>query len=114
MLNTDEPYVFQAAGLLYSNKDRERLHRELEERIVVDGVRRVVLDFSATGWFGAPILDEIVVAAEMLHSQGGELLLVGSSKIHRMITAARADRVKMFANVQSALASFGRPVCAAA
>jgi hypothetical protein len=36
------------------------------------------------------------------------------SKTNRMISAARVDRVKLFANVQSALASIGRPVCAAA
>ena len=109
-----EADVFQIKDQLYSNKDREQLHRALQERINIRGVRRLIVDFSKARWFGAPILDELVVVAQLLHERGGELVLVGSPKINRMISAARVDRVKLFANVQSALASIGRPVCAAA
>lgn len=112
--DSDETYVFHVVDQLYSTKDRERFHRELLEKIKVGGLKRVVMDFSRARWFGAPILGELVVAAQLLHERGGELLLVGSPKIDRMIKAARVDRVKLFANVQSALASFGRPACAAA
>ena len=114
MQDSDETYVFQVSDHLYSSKDRDRLHRELLEKIKAGGLKRVIMDFSRARWFGAPILGELVVAAQLLHERGGELLLVGSPKIDRMIKAARVDRVKLFANVQSALASLGRPACAAA
>ena len=109
-----EADIFQIKDQLYSNKDREQLHQALQERIDIRGVRRLIVDFSKARWFGAPFLNELVVAAQLLHERDGELLLVRSPKINRMISAARVDRVKLFANVQSALASIGRPVCAAA
>jgi len=105
--DTNEAYVFQVAGHLYSNKDREGLHTELEERIIMEGFNRGILDFSNAKWFGAPILNEIIISAQLLHKQGGELIIVGSTKIDRIITAAPVDRVKLFANVQCALASSG-------
>ena len=114
MQDSDETYVFQVSDHLYSSKDRERLHRELLEKIKTGGLKRVIMDFSKARWFGAPILGELVVAAQLQHERGGELLLVVSPKIDRMIKAARVDRVKLFADVQSALASLGRPACAAA
>ena len=109
-----EADIYTIEHQLYSNRDREQLHLALLEKINTNGVRRLVLDFSKTRWIGAPILGELVVAAQLLHEKGGELILVGSPKIDRMLSAARVDRVKLFANVQTALASIGRPVCAAA
>ena len=110
----EETTVLHVENHLYSKQDRDRLHRELQKRIETEGSGRLVVDFSKARWIGAPILGELILAAQQLHEQGGELLLVGSPKIDRIIKTARADRVKLFANVQSALASFGRPVCAAA
>ena len=106
--------VVEFENQLYSTQDRLRFHTELKNRIESEGARHVILDFTRARWFGAPILDELIVAAQMLREHDKELILVGSSKINRILNAARVDRVKLFANVQSALASFGRPVCVAA
>ncbi len=112
--NNNETVVLEVTSQLYSKRDRDRLHSELQEKIEKRGFSKVVLDFTRARWFGAPILDELVVAEQMLQKRGGELRLVGSPKIDRILTAARVDRVKLFANVQSALSGFGRPFCAAA
>jgi len=109
-----ETIVVAFESQLYSKKDRERLHEELKSRIEQGGISRIVLDFTRARWFGAPILNELVVLEQILKKRKGELVLVGSQKIERMLYAARVDRVKLFANVQTALASLGHPVCAAA
>ena len=109
-----EAIVVEVESNLYSTRDRQRLRTRIEERIAQEGSKHIIVDFSKARWFGAPILDELIISAQMLRLQNRELLLVGSPKINRMLYAARVDRVKLFANVQTALASFGRPVCAAA
>lgn len=110
----EDAIVVEVPARLYSNRDRQRLRKTLLERIEQEGMKHIVLDFTRARWFGAPILDELIVAAQMLQSENRELLIVGSPTIHRILNAARVDRVKLFANVQTALASFGHPVCAAA
>ena len=112
--SSEEAIVVEVQDHLYSKRDREELHSTLLEKIEQEGMKHIVLDFTRARWFGAPILDELIVAAQMLQSRNRELLIVGSPRIDRILTAARVDRVKLFANVQTALASFGHPVCAAA
>ena len=109
-----EAVVLEIASELYSKQDWEKLSCKLNDLIEEDPNRHVIVDFSRARWFGAPILDELVVAAETLHQKNRELLLVGSPIIDRMLNAARVDRVKLFANVQTALASFGSPAHTAA
>ncbi len=99
---------------IYSEEDRRRLHQSIEEAIAAQS-RRLVVDCTATGWFGPPILDELIQAQQRMASRGGELLLVTqSSKIRRILKAARVDRLKTFASVQSALANQRQSVFAAA
>ena len=112
--DVEDAIVLEVESHLYSKRDRERLHTELQDRIEAEGTKHVVLDFTRARWFGAPILDEVIVAAQMLRKENRKLLLVGPPKMNRILNTARVDRVKLFANVQTALASFGHPVCAAA
>lgn len=111
---TEGMCLVRVAERLYSARHRERLRDGLATLVADGRIKRLVLDFSSARWFGAPILDELIVASRTLADRGAELCLVGSPKITRMVKAARADRVKLFANVRSALADIGHPACGAA
>ena len=112
--NNEHAVILEVVNRLYSSRDRAELRAEIQDRIDRQNRKHVILDFSQPRWFGAPILDELILAAQTLAEKNLDLLLVGSPKIERMLNAARADRVKRFASVHTALASFGRPDCAAA
>ena len=53
----DNAVVLSIDTPMYSEQDRRRLHREIEE-VMAASARRLVVDCSDTGWFGPPILDE--------------------------------------------------------
>ena len=117
----DGAVVMKVESPIYSAEDRRRLRFDIEE--VLAGTRersatrkRLVVDCASTRWFGPPILDELILTQQRLAERGGDLLLVisESSKIGRILKAARVDRFKTFASVQSALASSGQSVPAAA
>ena len=110
----DNAVVLSIDTPMYSEQDRRRLHREIEE-VMAASARRLVVGCSDTGWFGPPILDELIQAQQRLARKGGDLVLVTkSSTIGRILKAARVDRLKTFASVQSALAYDGQSVLAAA
>ena len=110
----DNAVVLNIETPIYSEEDRRQLHHEIEEAIA-SSAHRLVVDCSTTGWFGPPILNELIQAQQRLARKGGDLVLVTKSiKIGRILKAARVDRLKTFASVQSALAYDGQSVLAAA
>ena len=99
---------------LYTPADRILLHQQLCSAIRQNATNRIIVDFSDAVWFGASILDELIETEGLVRHTGGEIRLVGKSKkIDQILMAARVDRLKVFASVQCALASF-TPVHAAA
>ncbi len=107
------PAVIAVDRRLVHARDRAHLHHAIEQSLD-GGNLHLVLDFSRPGWFGVPILDEVIASRARLEALGGSLTVVGSPVIDRMLRAARVDRVERCSSVQSALAGKRLPAHAAA
>ena len=78
------------------------------KRLVKDGIKFVVVDFSKVRWFGSSMLGVLTASLTTLRSEGGDLRLTGiTKKIESIMMVTRLSGIfRTLDTVDRAVASF--------
>ena len=99
--------VLSVSGPLMSGPDVAPFHDHIK-RLAMDGVTRVVVDFSRVKWFGSAMLGVLTASLSTLRKEGGDLRLTGIvRKIQSIMMVTRlAGIFRTLDTVDRAVASF--------
>lgn len=92
----DDIFLVEMSGKLMGGPDSESIHSGIKD-VVEHGCRKVVLDLSHVDWLNSWGVGLLVSAFTTLKSQGGQLVLSGSSpKVMTVFRMTRFDSVFQF------------------
>ncbi len=99
--------VLTVTGALMSGPEVAPFQDHIK-RLVKDGIRNVVVDFSNVKWFGSSMLGVLTASLTTLRSEGGDLRLTGvTKKIESILMVTRlASIFRTIDTADRAVASF--------
>ena len=99
--------ILSVTGALMSGPEVAPFQDHIK-RLVKDGIKNVVVDFSKVKWFGSSMLGVLTASLTTLRSEGGDLRLTGvTKKIESIMMVTRlAGIFRTLDSVDRAVASF--------
>ena len=103
----DDIAVLRITGQLMSGPEVQPFHQHIQ-RMILDGITKVVVDFSKVKWFGSAMLGMMTASLASLRKEGGDLRLTGvMKKIESILMVTKlASIFQTLDSVDSAVASF--------
>ena len=99
--------VLLVTGALMSGPEVAPFQEHIK-KLVRDGIKNVVVDFSSVKWFGSSMLGVLTASLTTLRNEGGDLRLTGvTKKIESILMVTRlASIFRTIETVDRAVASF--------
>ena len=103
----DEVAVLTVTGALMSGPEVAPFQDHVE-KLVMDGIKYAVVDFSKVKWFGSSMLGVLTASLTTLRNEGGDLRLTGiTKKIESIMMVTRLSGIfRTLDTVDRAVASF--------
>ena len=103
----DNVAVLTVTGALMSGPEVGPFQDHVK-RLVKDGIKNVVVDFSKVKWFGSSMLGVLTASLTTLRNEGGDLRLTGiTKKIESIMMVTRLSGIfRTIDTVDRAVASF--------
>ena len=105
--NRDGVVVLTLSGELMSGPEVAPFQDHVK-KLVEEGIKNVVVDFSKVRWFGSAMLGVLTASLTTLRGEGGDLRLTGvTKKIESILMVTQlANIFKTLDSVDTAVASF--------
>lgn len=99
--------VLTVTGNLISLPDVTPFH-DYVKKLIMDGVNKIVVDFSKVRWFGSAMLGVMIASLKTVQNAGGDIRLTGITKrIEHIIMVTRlASLFRTLDTVDRAVTSF--------
>lgn len=103
----DDVAILRVSGTLMSGPEVQPFHQHIR-RLVLDGITKVVVDFSKVKWFGSSMLGVLTASVASVRKEGGDLRLTGvTQKIESILMVTKlASIFRTLDSVDRAVASF--------